>query len=241
MTILYSCISRGSIILCSHQNGGGDFATAAGTLLPQMARTAGKSTYNSDRYLFHTVVENGIVYLCCASTEFGREKPYAFLTEIHGRVSNSSLSFRLQSASANDLQRDFASVLASQMERYGSGASGSQEAATPTTNRDNSQLGRLQSQVDDVREVMSHNINKVLQRGERLEDLVDRSEDLEASSQTFRSTTRLVAKKFWWQNMRMKLICGLAILLVVIVLIVVIVFSTKALPDKSGTSAPPTY
>lgn len=46
--------------------------------------------------------------------------------------------------------------------------------------RGTDQLSVLQSQVDEVKDVMTQNIEKVLQRGENLEELMDRSTDLEA-------------------------------------------------------------
>ena len=43
----------------------------------------------------------------------------------------------------------------------------------------NDNLSQLQSQVNEVRDVMTQNIEKVLQRGENLEDLMDKTTDLE--------------------------------------------------------------
>ncbi len=45
---------------------------------------------------------------------------------------------------------------------------------------DNDQLGQLQSQVNDVKDVMTQNIEKVMERGERLEDLIATTDNLEA-------------------------------------------------------------
>ena len=45
---------------------------------------------------------------------------------------------------------------------------------------DSDQLGQLQSQVNDVKDVMTQNIEKVMERGERLEDLIAQTDDLEA-------------------------------------------------------------
>ena len=42
-------------------------------------------------------------------------------------------------------------------------------------------MSKLQSQVDEVKGVMTQNIEKVLERGDRLEDLMDKTEELEAS------------------------------------------------------------
>lgn len=38
----------------------------------------------------------------------------------------------------------------------------------------------LQSQVDGVKDIMTHNVERILARGERLDDLMDKSEDLQA-------------------------------------------------------------
>ncbi len=42
------------------------------------------------------------------------------------------------------------------------------------------QMGQLQTQVDEVKGVMTQNIEKVMERGERLEDLIAQTNDLEA-------------------------------------------------------------
>jgi vesicle-associated membrane protein 7 len=39
----------------------------------------------------------------------------------------------------------------------------------------------LQSHVDEVKGVMTQNIDKILQRGDKLDDLVDKTADLENS------------------------------------------------------------
>lgn len=38
----------------------------------------------------------------------------------------------------------------------------------------------LQSQVDGVKDIMTQNVERILARGERLDDLMDKSEDLQA-------------------------------------------------------------
>lgn len=45
----------------------------------------------------------------------------------------------------------------------------------------NDTVTRLQSQVNEVKGVMTQNIEKVMERGDRLDDLMDKTEELEAS------------------------------------------------------------
>lgn len=42
-------------------------------------------------------------------------------------------------------------------------------------------MSQLQQQVDEVRGVMTQNIDRILERGERLDDLLSKSENLEAT------------------------------------------------------------
>lgn len=42
-------------------------------------------------------------------------------------------------------------------------------------------MDHVQSQVNEVKVILTDNISKVLQRGERLDDLIGKSDDLQAS------------------------------------------------------------
>ena len=51
MTIIYSCIARGSAILCSHQIGAGNYEQAAESVLANLpTRNDGKTTITAARY-----------------------------------------------------------------------------------------------------------------------------------------------------------------------------------------------
>ncbi|PCD33148.1 hypothetical protein AU210_009383 [Fusarium oxysporum f. sp. radicis-cucumerinum] len=76
-----------------------------------------------------------------------------------------------------------------------------------------------QSQIDDTVGVMRDNINKVSQRGERLDALQDKTDNLAVSAQGFRRGANRVRKQMWWKDMKMRmcLIIGIIILLVIII------------------------
>lgn len=63
---------------------------------------------------------------------------------------------------------------------------------------------------------MRENINKVSQRGERLDSLQDKTDNLAVSAQGFRRGANRVRKQMWWKDMKMRmcLIVGIIILLV---------------------------
>ena len=66
---------------------------------------------------------------------------------------------------------------------------------------------------------MRENINKVSQRGERLDSLQDKTDNLAVSAQGFRRGANRVRKQMWWKDMKMRicLIVGIIILLLVII------------------------
>ncbi|XP_013420361.1 vesicle-associated membrane protein 4 [Lingula anatina] len=82
---------------------------------------------------------------------------------------------------------------------------------------------RVQEQVDDVVGVMKSNIGKVLDRGERLEDLQDKSDHLNSNSRLFQARARDVRSAMWWQNCKMKIIVMIVILIIFAVIIIPII------------------
>ena len=77
----------------------------------------------------------------------------------------------------------------------------------------------VSQQIDDTVGVMRENINKVSQRGERLDSLQDKTDNLAVSAQGFRRGANRVRKQMWWKDMKMRmcLIVGIIILLIVII------------------------
>ncbi|KAK2161205.1 hypothetical protein LSH36_120g14010 [Paralvinella palmiformis] len=175
MTIYYSIIARGTTPLCSYQEGAGNFEQIVSSMLPNIpTRNDARTTYTTNNdFMFHVMIENGIIYLCATDPECSKLTAYGFLNEIKSSFLAGSLAQRAHFAGDNELQRDFSPVLQRKMETYSNSTVGIIDGGGP--------LSKLQAQVNEVKDVMTQNIEKVLERGERLEDLVDKTEDLEAS------------------------------------------------------------
>jgi vesicle-associated membrane protein 4 len=76
---------------------------------------------------------------------------------------------------------------------------------------------------------MRENINKVSQRGERLDSLQDKTDNLAVSAQGFRRGANRVRKQMWWKDMKMR-VC---LVVCVIVLLVVIIVPGKLAKRRS--------
>lgn len=77
----------------------------------------------------------------------------------------------------------------------------------------------VQREVDEVVGAMQNNITKVVERGEKLESLQNKTEDLQSSSLQFKRGANTVRKQMWWKDFKMKLIIGgiVAVILLVII------------------------
>ncbi|ORZ37356.1 synaptobrevin, partial [Catenaria anguillulae PL171] len=83
----------------------------------------------------------------------------------------------------------------------------------------NNKTSAIQNQVNEVVGIMQNNINRVMERGERLDTLQGKTEDLNNSAGAFRRGATQVRRKMWWENMKLKAIIALvavAILLAII-------------------------
>lgn len=218
MSIIYSLIARGTTVLVDYTESSGNFQQITGSILQKIPlHDDTKCTYVSGSYHFHVIVDDGLVYLCMADEDFGKRQPYAFLEEIKRRFVNSSLKQRAISAHAYEFRRDFGQVLASQMSLY----------SDPGYD-DSDQIAKVRKEVNEVKDVMTQNIEKVLERGEKIDVLVGKTEELDHSSQVFHRQAKRLRREMWWKN---KKIC-LILVFVVAIIIAVIVLAILGVEGK---------
>ncbi|KAF5339611.1 hypothetical protein D9611_011472 [Ephemerocybe angulata] len=78
--------------------------------------------------------------------------------------------------------------------RAGSSTGG---AGTPGQGGGNAKTAAIQAQIDDTVGIMRENITKVAERGERLDSLQDKTDNLAVSAQGFRRGANRVRKNMW--------------------------------------------
>uniref|UniRef100_A0A8B9V1G2 Vesicle associated membrane protein 4 n=1 Tax=Anas zonorhyncha TaxID=75864 RepID=A0A8B9V1G2_9AVES len=77
----------------------------------------------------------------------------------------------------------------------------------------------VQNQVDEVIDVMQENITKVIERGERLDDLQDKSESLSDNATAFSNRAKQLRRQMWWRGCKMKAIIALVVVVLLLVII----------------------
>ncbi|XP_076902660.1 vesicle-associated membrane protein 727-like [Bidens hawaiensis] len=80
-----------------------------------------------------------------------------------------------------------------------------------------SKLSRIKIQINEVKEIMMDNIEKVLDRGEKIELLVDKTENLQFQADSFHIQGRQLRRKMWLKNAQMKLMIGASIVTSIII------------------------
>uniref|UniRef100_A0A3Q4GAI9 Vesicle associated membrane protein 1a n=1 Tax=Neolamprologus brichardi TaxID=32507 RepID=A0A3Q4GAI9_NEOBR len=71
------------------------------------------------------------------------------------------------------------------------------QAPNLTSNR---RLQQTQAQVDEVVDIMRVNVDKVLERDQKLSELDDRADALQAGASQFESSAAKLKNKYWWKN-----------------------------------------
>merc|ERR1719265_2098797 len=66
---------------------------------------------------------------------------------------------------------------------------------------------KMEKELDEVTEMMRDNIGRVIERGEKIESLVDKTNLLRSEAQSFRTAARNNNRFALWQEMKGKAIC----------------------------------
>ena len=80
-------------------------------------------------------------------------------------------------------------------------------------------LSNLRKELSELEEISLRNMDKVIERGEKIEILVKKSETLSEQSLDMRNTARKVKNKMWWKNK--KILVGIIILVLIVIFLLV--------------------
>ncbi|XP_013774576.1 vesicle-associated membrane protein 7-like [Limulus polyphemus] len=205
MPILYSVVSRGTTILVKYASCAGNFLEVTEQILSKISPDTPKLTYSHGSYLFHYILDDSLTYLCITDDEFERSRAFAFLNEIRQRF-KTTYGARAQTALPYAMNSEFSRALANQMKYY-------------SDSRDVDTVSKVQGELDDLKNIMIKNIDTVASRGERLELLVDKTENLNATSVSFRKSSRGLARSMLMKNIKLTIII---IIIIIIVLYIII-------------------
>ncbi|KAK5702600.1 hypothetical protein LTR97_003545 [Elasticomyces elasticus] len=222
--LLYSCIAYHNTVLTEHTiSSVSGTSGLASVILPKIQHeTAQKLTYTHNENFIHYIADaspssansdslsaGGLTYMVVAKADLGRRIPFGYLVEIKKRFLKEY----------NPERTNFGSLPA-----YGAAAFNGQlkqlmvEYGTTKAGKDDA-FANVQNQIDNVRGIMTENIERVLERGERIDLLVDKTDRLGGSARDFRVRSTGLRRKMWWKNMRLMVIMVVVIIFLVYLLV----------------------
>ncbi|OQD76392.1 hypothetical protein PENDEC_c004G06047 [Penicillium decumbens] len=221
--LLYSCIAHRTTILAEHSSPGTSSTSAssiASIILPKITHDKPqKLTYTHERLFVHYIADSPtgdsaddqtgrtetsshapLTYLVVASAEQGRRVPFAYLLEMKRKFL----------ATYPPSSTDFSTLPA-----YGCAAfNGELRSLLQTYNTapPADSLATARREIDSVRDIMTENIERVLERGERIDLLVDKTDRLGGSAHDFRIRSRGLRRRMWWKNIKLMVLLGVVII-----------------------------
>ncbi|XP_055383158.1 vesicle-associated membrane protein 7 [Condylostylus longicornis] len=205
MPILYSVIARETTVLAKFAEVVGNFAEVTEQILKKIQPCNHKLTYTYNNYRIHYECENKIIYMCFADDDFAVVRAFLFLSDIKKKFI-STYGLQVATAIAYAMNSEFSKVLAQQMSYF-------------NESNDIDSITQIHGNIDELQDILVKNIDSLKDRGERLELLVNKTENLRNNTVTFRKTSRNLARAMFWKNFRMYIIFGCILLFILYVII----------------------
>uniref|UniRef100_A0A1D1ZKI5 Vesicle-associated membrane protein 727 n=1 Tax=Anthurium amnicola TaxID=1678845 RepID=A0A1D1ZKI5_9ARAE len=222
--LVYSFVAKGTVVLAEHTSFSGNFSTIAVQCLQKLPSNSNKFTYSCDGHTFNFLVDGGFVFLVVADEATGRSVPFVFLERVkddfmqrYGASINAGGSHPLADEDDDDLFEDRFSIAYNLDREFGPRLKEHMNYCVSHP-EEMSKLSKLKAQITEVKGIMMDNIEKVLDRGEKIELLVDKTESLQFQADSFQRQGRQLRRKMWLQNLRLKLmVAGACLALILIV------------------------
>lgn len=202
--LIYAIVARDRTILSEFAVCVGNFATITRILLEKIPVSGGERksyTYDASHVFHYITSSGGLTYICLADSNLGQGVAMQFLDQVCGRFESSYLSVSRR-AVALQMNAEFQPVLRALMEKVNAGS-----------------MDRIQSHIANISDSMIDNIDKIMQRQEKIELLVEKTQTLNETALQFRRQAVDVRRILWWRDARAKI----TMLLISLVLVFFIV------------------
>ncbi|KAJ8490676.1 hypothetical protein OPV22_012397 [Ensete ventricosum] len=223
--LIYSFVAKGTVVLAEHTTFSGNFSTIAVQCLQNLPRNSNKFTYSCDGHTFNFLLDKEFVFLVVADEAVGRSVPFVFLERVkedfmqrYGASIDGGGPHPLADEDEDDdLFEDRFSIAYNLDREFGPSLKEHMQYCINHP-EEMSKLSKLRAQITEVKGIMMDNIEKVLDRGEKIELLVDKTESLQFQADSFQRQGRQLRRKMWLQNLRFKLMVAGALIALILIL-----------------------
>ncbi|TYZ58952.1 hypothetical protein PybrP1_001812 [[Pythium] brassicae (nom. inval.)] len=195
MSVVYALIARQQSVLCEYTDKSGNFPTVTRVVLKHIAAQQlsgevpeSKSVFPYNDYNFFFLHDDGLTYMCMAEERVQTNVAFALLAELktafvaqYGAQGKTAIAFGMM---------PFAPTLEGVMKKYDNF-----KIETPLT--------QVRQKMERVKMIMIENVNQLMERGEKIDLLVMRTDKLQQDALKFEKTAKKVKQVFWWKNFKL--------------------------------------
>lgn len=152
-----------------------EFMDFSSKILIERTNKSQRASVKEQEYLCHVYVRgDGLSAVLIADHEYPQRVAFTLINKVLDDFTAKYSSFQWPSAKENSLQFD---ELPGYLQKY-------------QNPREADAMTKIQSDLDETKIILHNTIEAVLQRGEKLDDLVEKSEGLSAQSKAFYKTAK---------------------------------------------------
>ena len=190
----YVAVARKHLIQAQVHAADGNAGLIAASILQRRARGAAHSFAYDDGHTFHfsgDAAAGGVVFLC-AEKGLGAGPAFAFLERCRRRYEQTQSE---------------ALPLKSFLKRF-EGELAELRSAAEADGGDGAGLEQIEGKLQGIKQVMKESVEKVLDRGERIELLIDRTDHLQHNAFRFAQGSTALKRSLRWRSLRCYLMLG---------------------------------
>eukprot|EP00906_Rhabdomonas_costata_P003130 RCo004804 len=198
--IVLCSVARRTVILVQHAEARTEsFITVVRDILNGLPEADSRMSFLFEQHMIHYVVLGQLCALCIAQEAYTRSRAYAFLNEVIDVFKRTYTEEEIMKAGFLQFNTDFSRTLRRIVDRYN---------ALPNM------MAVLRRELNETAQTVNDDVDRLLERGERVERLVTRSELLGSEAVLFRRQAVRVKRSFWWKLLKMKIILALVVLVI---------------------------
>lgn len=206
--IIFALVTRGPQVVLADYSGlsvTGNFEAATRQFVTKINPSEEWKSYICGDQAFHYFIDGDLWFVCMADKAMERRLPFGFMAAVQEAFKKRYDPQTVAAAPAHGMNVEFRETIRELMNRYNS----------PDADR----VASMTEKVQHINQNLVESIDKLLDREEKIHLLINRSEMLSQSSESFHRDSRQLHRNVRWRNLRTHII--LAVVIVVGILIVV--------------------
>jgi vesicle-associated membrane protein 7 len=177
----------------------GSHAVNAKRVLQTIPRgSTGKRCIGNNDLHYNIIGDGTMIYLCVTHDQFSRLTAFNFLNAVKSNCGGGKL--KNPQEMHQQLKRD--------VDFY--------------SDPKNDKITKIRTDIAEVKEVMVDNIDKILERGDKIDNLVSKTENLEFESRRFESRSNDLKWKMWKKRI---IITAIVILVITVVIFIIVLIA----------------